>query len=289
MEAVLTRIAWRDWWQMGKPRLNGMVLLSALAGFALSPRFAVARTPLALFIVAFWLLAMSSSMLNMWFERDTDALMERTRERPLAAGRLGERHVFWTGQVLAALALSLFAAVGDWRTAGLGLLTWVSYLLVYTPLKRRTPLSLLAGSVTGALPPVMGWTAGGGNLDQAALGLFCLLFVWQVPHFLAIAALYGEQYKAAGIKVLGIVHGQASAGRQALLYAVALIPVSLWLGTVGLGGRVYEACALVLGLAFAGTALWAALRPSRFSARTLLLASVGYLPLLLSILVADRI
>jgi protoheme IX farnesyltransferase len=224
----------------------------------------------------------------MWLERDTDALMERTRDRPLAAGRLRARPVFWMGQVLAVLALGIFVAVGDWLTAGLGLLTWASYLLVYTPLKRRSPLSLLAGAVTGALPPVMGWTAGGGALNQTALGLFCLLFVWQVPHFLAIASLYGEQYRAAGIKVLGLVNGQAAAGRQAVIYAVALLPISVWLHTLGLGGRGYVAAALVLGLAFVGVAIWAALRPSRSSARTLLLASVSYLPLLLAALVADR-
>lgn len=284
----MARSSWRDWWLMTKPRLNGMVLLSALSGFALAPKGSAVRTPFWIFAVAFWLLAASSAALNMWLERDTDALMERTRDRPLAAGRLRERPVFWMGQVLAALALAIFLAVGDWMTAGLGLLTWASYLLVYTPLKRRSPLSLLAGAVTGALPPVMGWTAGGGALDQTALGLFCLLFVWQVPHFLAIAALYGEQYRAAGIKVLGLVHGQAAAGRQAVIYAVALLPISVWLHTLGLGGRGYVAAALVLGAAFVGVAIWAALRPSRTSARTLLLASVSYLPLLLAALVADR-
>ena len=288
MEAVLTRSSWRDWWQMTKPRLNGMVLLSAICGFALAPRGEAVRTPFGAFAVAFWLLASSSATLNMWLERDSDALMERTRERPLAAGRLRERPVFWMGQALAVLALGIFVACGDWLTAGLGLLTWASYLLVYTPLKRRTPLSLLAGAVTGALPPVMGWTAGGGSLGQAALGLFCLLFVWQVPHFLAIAALYGEQYRAAGIKVLGLVHGQAAAGRQAVIYALALLPISLWLHALGFGGRFYVAIALALGLAFAGVAVWAAMRPSRSSARVLLLSSVSYLPLLLVALVLGR-
>ena len=288
MEAVLSTIVWRDWWQMTKPRLNGMVLLSALSGYALAPHGAGPRIPLWAFAPAFWLLASSSAVLNMWLERDTDALMERTRHRPLAAGRLREGPVFRLGQLLALAALGVFAAFGDWVTAGLGLLTWASYLLVYTPLKRRTPLSLLAGAVTGALPPVMGWTAGGGGLDQSALALFCLLFIWQVPHFLAIAALYGEQYRAAGIKVLGLVHGQEAAGRQALIYAAALLPVSLWLYFLGLGGRIYACAAVPLGLAFLGVAAWAAHRPSRTSARTLLLASVSYLPLLLAALVADR-
>ncbi len=289
VEAVLVELPWRDWWGMTKPRLNSLVLLSALSGYALAPRREGTGTPLWLFAVAFWLLASSSAVLNMWLERDTDARMARTRDRPLASGRLAERPAFWLGQLLAVLSWGLFAWAGDWTTAGLGLLTWVSYLLVYTPLKRRTPLSLLAGAVTGALPPVMGWTAGGGRLDQGALGLFCLLFVWQVPHFLAIAALYGDQYRAAGIRVLGVVHGEAAARRQALLYALALLPISLWLPALGLGGRIYGFCALGLGLAFAGVAAWAARRPSRASARALLLASVSYLPLLLGVLVADHV
>jgi protoheme IX farnesyltransferase len=288
MDAVMERSSLRDWWQMTKPRLNGMVLLSALSGYALAPKLSAARTPFLPFALAFWLLAASSAVLNMWLERDSDALMERTRDRPLAAGRLRERPVFWLGQALAAASLGVFALAGDWVTAGLGLLTWASYLLVYTPLKRRSPLSLLAGAVTGALPPVMGWTAGGGGLDASALGLFCLLFVWQVPHFLAIAALYGEQYKAAGIKVLGLVYGPEVAARQAILYAVALVPISFWLHSLGLGGRLYAFAALPLSLAFAGVAVWAAWRPSRSSARTLLLASVTYLPLLLAALIADR-
>jgi len=286
--AAASRASLGDWWQMTKPRLNGLVLVSALSGYALAPAGAVARTPFWAFALAFWLLAASSAVLNMWMERDTDALMERTRLRPLASGRLRERPAFWLGQSLAVASLLVFAAAGDWLTAGLGLLTWASYLLVYTPLKRRSPLSLLAGAVTGALPPVMGWTAGGGGLDRPALGLFCLLFVWQVPHFLAIASLYGEQYRAAGIKVLGLVYGEKAAARQALVYAVAVLPVSLWLHALGLGGRYYLAAAVPLGLGFAGAAAWAAWRPSRASSRTLLLASVTYLPLILAALIAGR-
>jgi heme o synthase len=173
-------------------------------------------------------------------------------------------------------------------TAGLGLLTWASYLLVYTPLKRITPLSLLVGAVPGALPPVMGWTAGGGALDARALALFALLFVWQIPHFLAIASLYGEQYRAAGIRVLGLEHGQGVVGRQMLTYTLALLPLTLWMPQVGLGGPRYRIAALVLGSLFALAAARQAWRPDRVRARQLLLASVFYLPLLLAAMIADK-
>lgn len=280
--------AWRDWWELTKPRLNFLVVLTALAGYWMAPAGLPGRASFWSFAVAVWLLAASSAILNMWLESDTDALMERTRKRPLAAGRLPKRPAFWVGQALTFLALGALAASCDWITAGLGLLTWASYLLVYTPLKRVSALSVLAGAVPGALPPVMGWTAAGGHLDQDALGLFCLLFVWQIPHFLAIAHLYGEQYLAAGIKVLGLEHGQAVVSRQIVAYTLALLPVTLWLNRLGLSGPRYVASALVLGLAFNGVALWAALRPSRRSARALLLTSVTYLPLLFAAMIADK-
>lgn len=273
-----------DWWQLTKPRLNFLVLLTALAGLALAP--GVTPLPvLAGFTLAVWMLAASAAMLNMWLERDSDRLMARTAQRPLAAGRLEPRPVFWAGQLLAVGALALLARFSGLVTAGLGLATWASYLLVYTPLKRRTPLALLAGAVPGALPPVLGWCAGGGRLDEGALALFCLLFVWQIPHFLSIAELYGEQYRAAGIRVLGLEHGHAAAGRGMVLYAATLLPIAAWLHGLGLGSRLSLAASLALGLGFVAAALWAALRPSRGSARGLLLTSVSYLPLLLLALI----
>lgn len=279
---------WRDWWALTKPRLNFLVLLSALAGYALAPRGLPGRASFGGLALAVWLLAASAAILNMWLERESDARMERTAQRPLAAGRLDPRPAFWVGQALAFLALGALARFTDWITAGLGLLTWASYLLVYTPLKRVTPLSLLVGAVPGALPPVLGWTAAGAPLDQRALALFALLFLWQVPHFLAIATLYGEQYKAAGIKVLGLEHGMGLVGRQMVTYTLALLPLTLWFPQLGLGGDRYRAAALGLGLLFAAAAVAAARRPQRPQARRLLLASVFYLPLLFAAMIADR-
>lgn len=274
-----------DWWQLTKPRLNFLVLLTALAGYALAPAGGRHRVPLLAFALGLWMLAASSAMLNMWLEQDSDRLMDRTKTRPLPARRLPPQPVFWVGVGLAFAALLQLELTAGPLTAGLGLLTWASYLLAYTPLKRVSPLSLLVGAVPGALPPVLGWIAGGGGLDEGALALFCLLFLWQIPHFLSIAALYGEQYRAAGIKVLGLEHGPAAAGRSMVLYAAALLPVAVWMRGLGFGGSGSQLLTLGLTAGFVAAALGAALRPSRRSARVLLLASVTWLPLFLLVLI----
>jgi protoheme IX farnesyltransferase len=280
---------WRQWWALTKPRLNFLVVATALAGYFLAPGGLAGRAAFWPFAVAVYLLAASAAVLNMWLERDVDSRMRRTRERPLPAGRLSERQAFWTGQTLTALSLAALLFAVNWLTAALGLLTWVSYLLIYTPMKRRSSLAILAGAVPGALPPVMGWTAAGGSLDAAAGALFLLMFVWQVPHFLAIAALYGDDYKNAGLKVLGQEAGPEAAGRQMVLYATLMLPVTLWCHKLGLGGLRYAAAAAVLSLLFIAFALRAALRPGRESARALLLASVTYLPLLFAAMLADKV
>jgi protoheme IX farnesyltransferase len=273
-----------DWWQMAKPRLNLLVLMTALAGYALAPDQGP-RAHLAPFALGVWLLAASAAMLNMWMEREGDAQMERTRQRPLAAGRLNPRAVLWTGLAISLAALLLLDESAGLLCAGLGLATWSSYLLLYTPLKRVTPLALLVGAVPGALPPVLGWVAGGGSLDGGALALFCFLFLWQIPHFLSIAALYGAEYRKAGIKVLGLEHGPAAAGRSMVLYAAALLPVAVWFRGLGIGGPWSLLLTLALTVGFVAAALWAAFRPSRGSARGLLLASVSYQPLFLLALI----
>jgi protoheme IX farnesyltransferase len=234
------------------------------------------------------LLAASAAILNMWMERDTDALMKRTSQRPLPAGNLTERQAFWAGQVLTLISLLALAVATNWLTTALGLLTWVSYLLIYTPMKRVSSLAILAGAIPGALPPVMGWTAAGGSVNATAIALFLLMFVWQVPHFLSIAALYGEDYEKAGLKVLGREAGAAAAGRQMVLYAMLMLPVTLWCHQLGLAGTRYAAAAVLLGLIFVVFAIRAAMKPGRETARALLLASVTYLPLLFAAMLADK-
>jgi protoheme IX farnesyltransferase len=279
---------WRQWWALTKPRLTLLVIGTALAGYALAPADLPGRSKFWPFAASVYLLAASAAVLNMWMERDVDALMKRTRERPLPAGRLTERQVFWAGQGLTFVSLLALALATNWLTAALGLLTWISYLLVYTPMKRVSSLAILAGAVPGALPPVMGWTAAGGAIDSTAIALFLLMFVWQVPHFLAIAALYGDDYENAGLKVLGREAGTAAAGRQMVLYAMLMLPITLWCYKLGVAGPHYAVAATVLSLIFIAFALRAALRPGRSSARALLLASVTYLPLLFAAMLVDK-
>ncbi len=280
----------RDWLQLFKPRLNTEVILSALAGLYLGRGAAGLGWPLVVnFGVAVSLLAASAAALNMWLERDTDALMERTRTRPVAAGRLSPHAAMFAGGALALLSFSWLALGVGLLTFGLGLLTWASYLLVYTPLKRQSPVAVLVGAIPGALPPVMGWVAAGQSLDKVAAALFLIMFLWQVPHFLAIAWMYQSDYKKAGIKTLAVEKGDAAAARQILLYTVALLPVSLWPSVIGLTGQLYFWIAGGLGLLFLGVAIWTVQQPKRSRARVLLLASVTYLPLLFAAMLLDRV
>lgn len=283
-------LAARDWLQLFKPRLNSEVILSALAGLYLGrPAEGLAWPLVVHFSLAVSLLAASAAALNMWLERDTDALMERTRLRPVAAGRLSPNAALLAGVILALLSFTWLALSVGVLTFGLGLLTWSSYLLVYTPLKRQSPVAVLVGAVPGALPPVMGWAAAGQGLDAIAAALFLIMFLWQVPHFLAIAWMYQSDYQKAGIKTLAAEQGDAAAARQILLYTVALLPVSLWPSVLGLTGQAYFWAAGALGLIFLGVVIWTVRRPTRSRARVLLLSSVTYLPLLFAAMLLDRV
>ncbi|MGH7751813.1 MAG: heme o synthase, partial [Gemmatimonadales bacterium] len=228
--------------------------------------------------------------LNQIAERDADARMRRTRARPLPAGRLAvpEALTFAAGLSLSGL-LVLVVWVNP-LTAALAAATLASYVLVYTPLKRVTTLNTLVGAVPGALPVVGGWTAAGGDLSPAAGALFWILFLWQLPHFLALAWLYRDDYRAGGFRMLGATADEsAEAGRVVVLYALALLPVSLLPTLFGVTGRWYFAAALLLGLGYAACGALQALRPATAHARRLFLASVLYLPLLLFFMVVDKV
>ena len=279
----------RDLLALTKPRLNFLVLLSALAGYGMARQGPLDLLRFCEFALALFMLAGASSALNMWMERDFDARMGRTAQRPMAAGRLSPGLGLAFGLALTLWSLAWLAMRINPLTAWLGGATWASYLLVYTPLKRVSALSTWVGAVPGAIPPVMGWTAAGGSLDQGALALFAVLFFWQIPHFLAIAVMYEDEYKAAGFKVMPFIQGMAATGRQMVIYALVLIPVSLWVCRLGLSGRAYFYAAVALGLAYASVAYYAAGFSGRARARRLLLASVFYLPLLFTVMLADRL
>jgi heme o synthase len=236
------------------------------------------------------LVAGGTNAWNQIRERDVDALMVRTRRRPLPAGRLTPRVAAWFASIITAGGIVFLALTVNLVTAGLAALTFASYVLLYTPLKRRTSLNTLIGAVPGALPIVGGWTAAGGDLGAAVGALFWILFLWQLPHFLALAWLYREDYRAGGFRMLSVSdEGGRDTGRMALLYATALLPISLLPTLLGVTGAWYFFGALALGLVYvvAGAGLLLAATPTR--AWRLFFVSIVYLPALLTLMVLDKV
>lgn len=276
--------------QLAKPRITLMVMLTAGIGLLLASG---QTPPLGLAIVVLagtGLVAAGGSALNHHWERDTDRLMERTAQRPLPAGRMRPDVALGYGLTLGAAGLLLLALGANLLSALLGLIALLGYVLVYTPLKRITSLATVVGAVPGAIPPMMGWVAASGRLDAGAGALFALLFFWQLPHFLAIAWICREDYARAGMPVFTVGDaGGARTGRQMVLWAAALVPVSLLPAFLGLAGATYLVGALLLGLALLTISVGFLRRHSGAAARRLLLASVVYLPAVLVILVVDRL
>ncbi len=276
-----------DWLALTKPSITRMCLITTAGGLWLAP--AAVDAPLALWALVGTALAVgSANALNMWWERDSDRLMARTRKRPTATGRLAPGGVLAFGVALGVVALGVLLAGTNLLTAALGAFALLSYVLVYTPLKYRTPLALVIGAVPGAMPPLMGWTAATGTLDAPGLVLFGILLVWQIPHFLAISLYRKADYARAGIRIVPVVRGDLVAKRQAVAWATALVPISLALTPLGVTGTFYFVVAAFLGLAFLGHGLLglrATARPRW--ARDYFLASLVYLPGLIVALVLD--
>ncbi len=272
-----------------------LVLVTMAAGYAMAPVLGVvspAAWVLGLFhaLVGTALVAGGTNALNQVVERDVDALMARTARRPLPSARLEVREATVFAWLIGALGVVYLAVLVSVVTAVLAALTLASYVFVYTPLKRRTPLSTLIGAVPGALPIVGGWTAAGGALDTRASILFAILFLWQLPHFLALSWIYRDDYARAGLQMLSV--GDADGRmtfRQAALHAAALVPVSLAPAVVGMGGPVYFIGAAALSGGYFWASVAAARRPSRDGARRLFTASLVYLPSILALMIADRI
>lgn len=277
-------------YELTKPGITRLVLVTAAAGYYLGSRGGFDVVRFAHTLIGTALVAAGSGALNQLRERAVDATMDRTRARPLPSGRVTPR----TAGVFAVTAAVAGVAYLAWRvnaiTAALAALTVVSYVFLYTPLKRLTTLNTLVGAVPGALPIVGGWTAAGGAVDATAVALFWILFVWQLPHFLALAWMYREDYRKAGFAMLSVRDetGRATA-RMALLYAAALVPLSLVPTLRGLTGEVYFFGALALSAAYAGAALLFARGVSRRRAGRLFGMSILYLPLLLALMVLDRV
>lgn len=278
-----------DFLALTKPRLNLLVLFTTLAGLYLAAPTHVPLLTLANTLIGTALVAGGSAALNQVWERDTDGLMKRTRTRPLPDGRLRPIESLWFGAILSAAGLAQLAFGVNIVAAGVAALTLASYVLLYTPLKRRTWLSTLIGAFPGALPPVIGCAAATGTISMTAAALFGIVFLWQMPHFLAIAWLYRDDYARAGLPLLPVIEPDGrSTGRQALLYAIALLPVSVAPAAIGLSGTPYVVVALLLGAGLVSLSARFARDLSTTSARRLFLGSIAYLPLLWGTLVASR-
>jgi protoheme IX farnesyltransferase len=277
----------RDILALTKPRISVLSVATAAAGMALAPGGASGRL-WTLTLVGTLLLVGSASTLNMFLERDVDAKMARTRHRPLPAGRLTAQLAFWFGLVQAAVAVPMLWFGANALTGALGALALVLYVLVYTPLKRKTTISLLIGAIPGAMPPLLGWTAATNHVSVAALAVFGVMFFWQIPHFIAIALFRTDDYVNAGLKILPAEVGEPAARKQLFGYLVAQIVVTLALVPLGLGGTLYLVGAIALG----AWMLWLGLRGLRSDAdvpwaRKFFLATVAYLPALLCLLVVS--
>ena len=279
-----------DFVTLTKPRLNFLVLITTLAGMYLGAPEGVPLAILVHGLVGTALVAGGAAALNQVWERETDSLMRRTRLRPIAGGRLRIADGTWFGILLAGTGLVELLWEVNTLSAAVAAATLVSYVLVYTPLKKRTSLATLIGAVPGALPPVIGWAAATGTISIPAIVLFGIVFLWQMPHFLAIAWLYRDDYEHAGIPLLPVLEPDGRrTGQQALLYAAALWPVSLLPAVVGIADAPYSIVATVLGFGLiALSALFARDRTTK-TARHLFLYSITYLPLLWAALVIDRL
>ncbi len=282
-----------DYFELLKPRLTSLVLLTTGAGAyvghagPLDPAFALL---LVNAIVGTALAAGGAMALNQYLERDADARMHRTANRPLPAGRITPAEALAFGLAIAMIGVGYLAWAVNPLVAGLGTLTIATYLFLYTPLKTRTPLCTLAGAIPGAIPPVMGYAAATGTVDLRAWSLFAILFVWQLPHFLAIAWLYREDYARGGQIMLPVVDptGARTAG-QVLLCTLLLIPTAMLPSLTGMTGPLYAFVALPLGAAFLWIAVQFARRRTQALARRLFIGSVVYLPLLLAFLATDHL
>ena len=275
--------------ELTKPRITFLIVLTSAAGFCLGSRGAVNYLLFANAMISIGLLSSGIATLNQFIERDLDGLMRRTASRPLPTGRLAPLEAMWLGVLLTAGAETYLALFVNGLSAVLGLTVIAGYLFLYTPLKTRSTLSTAVGAFPGAMPPLIGWTAARGEIDVAAWVLFAILFLWQFPHFLAIAWMYREDYGRAGIRMLPVVEPEGRVtGQQIIAYSLMLVPVSLLPTVLGISGRFYFVTALALGLLFLASGIRVALSKSNQHARQLLLASVFYLPLLFGVMVLDR-
>ena len=274
--------------ELAKARLAALVVLTTVVGYVLAARGSFDPAALAWTLLGTTLTAFGANILNQWLEADRDRRMERTRNRPLPAGHVSRRTALIWGLVSAAAGLLVLDLATNRLTAALALFVIALYVLVYTPLKVRTPLNTAVGAICGAIPPMMGWTAATGRLELGAWILGGILFIWQVPHFLSLAWMYRDDYARGGFRMMPAADPDgAITGRAAFIHALALLPITGALAGAGVTGMTYLVASQIVGLAFAALGLAFARKRVRLTARRLFLASIIYLPVLLGLMVTD--
>ncbi len=274
--------------ELTKPRITFMVVLSALAGFCMASKGSINWIQFLHFALGVSLLSSGTSTLNQFIERESDKLMRRTMSRPLPAGKLSATAALMFGLLTALLGEAYLALVVNPLTAWLGLAALVSYVLMYTPLKQRTTLCTAIGAFPGALPPLLGWAAASNELALGGAVMFAILFLWQFPHFHAIAMMYAEDYARANIKMLPVVEPDLkSTSLQIIGYAALLMPISFLPFFLGMSGWVYLIAAILLGTWFLYISINTAYTKTKADARTLLKTSVIYLPILYIVMVLN--
>jgi protoheme IX farnesyltransferase len=273
-----------------KPDVSFLVVLTTLAGFYLGSRGPLDVLRMAQTVFGTTLVAAGTSALNHFIERASDAHMRRTASRPLPTGQLRPRDAAIFGGALVAIGAIYLALVAGPLASSLGLFTAVSYLCLYTPLKKRTTLATAVGAIPGAMPPLIGWVAARGSLSKEAWLLFAIMVLWQFPHFMAIAWMYREDYARAGIRMLPTVDPKGTRTfRQIIGCAIVLLPVSLLMTLMGLTGILYFFGAVILGFALIQLCLWASASRTNVRAKWLMHATVLHLPLLLGLMMFDKI
>lgn len=276
-------------WELTKPGITRLVLITTAAGFYLASRGGVDLLALVHTLLGTGLVAGGTNALNQVCERDVDARMKRTRRRPLPSGRLAPAEALAFAIGISVVGIAYLAVMVNLRTAVVVTLSLTSYIFLYTPLKKRTTWATLVGAVPGALPILAGWTAAGGPIGAGAWALFAILFLWQLPHFLALAWIYREDYRRGGLATLSVADPDGRrTGRQALLYTCALVAASLIPTAIGLTGGVYLIAALVLGLVFLAGGVQVARACTAAHAGRLFTLSILYLPVLLLFMAFDR-
>ncbi len=279
-----------DYYELTKPRMNFLVVITTMVGYCMAGRDRHDWPLLLSAVIGTALTAAGASVLNQYIEREHDKKMPRTRNRPLPAGRLQPIEALAYGVALGITGVTVLTFFVNPLTAILGAITLLTYLFVYTPMKRFTSLNTVVGAIPGAIPPMMGWTAATGVLSIEAIALFAILFIWQMPHFLAIAIMYKNDYAAGGFVMLPNEDDDrlSMTVRQIIIYGLTMIPVSVVPSMVGLCGPIYFTIALLLGIAYLSYGVSLAASRSRLDARKLFFASIIYLPLLLAAMMYDR-